>query len=171
MGILISQLITVTCRQWSELWLFTVQGKQELEMQPFALSLLKTESFSCLKCKRQSSKEGTMCVRWILERCELLANSIFDPPQAWSCGKCYNLPEGGGKGSHKIAAMMRCFHGLQNKHIPFYLYAANILISGFIAKCTCVGVHTHTDTQTCAFTHPFPQKYAIWMFMKLKCCV
>lgn len=43
---------------------------------------------------------------------------------------------------------MRCFYGLQNKHIPFYLYAVNILISGFIAKCTCVGVHTHTDTHT-----------------------
>ena len=32
----------------------------------------------------------------------------------------------------------RCFYGLQNKHIPFYLYAANLPITGFIAKCTCV---------------------------------
>lgn len=49
MGLFIKKLITVTCRQWSELWLFTAQGKKVLGMQPFALSLLKTKSFSCLK--------------------------------------------------------------------------------------------------------------------------
>lgn len=90
-------------RQWSELWLFTVQGKQVLEMRKgaFALSLLKTESSSGLKCKRKRSKEGTMCVRWILERCEVLANPVFEPLLVWSCEKCHNLPEGGGKGSQK----------------------------------------------------------------------
>lgn len=42
MSLFTNQLITGTCRQWSELWSFT--GKQVLEMRKgaFALSLLKT---------------------------------------------------------------------------------------------------------------------------------
>lgn len=82
MSLFTNQLITVACRQCSELWLFTVQGRQVVEMRKgaFALSLLKTESFSGLKCKIKRSKEGTVCVRWILERCELLANPVFEPP-------------------------------------------------------------------------------------------
>lgn len=49
MCLFISRLRTVSCREWSEYWLFTVKGKRALEMKPFVISLLKDKSFSCLQ--------------------------------------------------------------------------------------------------------------------------
>lgn len=61
MGLFINQLVKVTCREWAEYWLFTVKGKQALEIQTFAISLLKRKSFSCLQWKRNRRKERTVC--------------------------------------------------------------------------------------------------------------
>lgn len=47
------------------------------------------------------------------------------PPVMWGCAKWYSLPEGGGKGPERCSYDKRRFYGIQNKHIPFYLYAAN----------------------------------------------
>lgn len=61
MGLFINQLITVTCRVRSKYGLFTGKGNQALEMQPFAISLSKNKSFSCLQWKRKWSKERPVC--------------------------------------------------------------------------------------------------------------
>lgn len=96
------------------------------------LVCVKNKSFSCLQWKKKRSRERTVCQMDTAGKC------CSCPTPVWGCAKWYSLPEAGGERAQtRCSDVKRRSYGLQNKHIPFYLCAANLLITGFITKCTC----------------------------------
>lgn len=66
------------------------------------LSVCQRISPSLACSGKESGARRDLCVRCILERWELLANSVSVPTPGQGCAKCYKLPEGGAKGSDKM---------------------------------------------------------------------